>query len=226
MNPYSFSTLAALLVATLGLAGCGNDQNANAGANIAKSALKGIVAARKAKNTPPAPALTRADLAAFKQPILKAEIPAIGLTTYFVPAANTNGVQTWRSADNQSVSFRDGVLVATRGFGPDIMQASVPTAATLARGTGSHSRVYFYLDGADQTQRFDYQCVLASLGAESITVVERQHSARHVQEHCTGKRGEFTNDYWFENGNFIRKSNELLITEWGAITFSRVIDNT
>lgn len=214
----------AMLMAAIALSACGNDQNANAGTNMAKGVFQGLAAARKAKNAPPTPPLTRADLAAFNQPIIKGEIASTGLTTYFVPSSDSNGVQTWRSAANESVSFRNGVLIATRGFGPDIMQSSAPSAATLASGAGSHDRSYFYLDGADQTQRIDYRCVLSNLGAETITVVERQHSTRHVQEQCSGKRGNFTNDYWFENGNFVRKSNELLVSEWGGITFSRVID--
>lgn len=216
----------AVLAGVTALAGCGSDKDATAGARLIQTGIKSVVDARKAAKgqTAPVAAPTRADLAAFNQPIIQADLPATGLTTYFVPFGSNGGVETWSNADDQTVSFRQGVLTATRGFGPDIMQSVVPSAAQLASGSGSYGRVYYYLDGADQTQRFDFNCTLANSGSETITVVGQQHSTRHVTETCTGKQGDFVNEYWFENSNLIRKSKQLLVPAWGAFTFQRVID--
>ncbi|MDP4031347.1 MAG: YjbF family lipoprotein [Pseudorhodobacter sp.] len=91
----------------------------------------------------------------------------------------------------------------------------------MASGNGSHDRVYHYLDGADQVQRFEYRCTMANTGNETITVVSLQHSTRHVTESCTGKTGAFVNEYWFDSNDFLRKSNQLLIDAWGSITLQR-----
>lgn len=209
----------ALMVA---LAACGSDKT---GPSTFK-AIKGLVAASAGLGkgaAAPAPALTRADLQKVGAAVTVVELQ--GLTMYMVPAGTNRGVTTWTSAEDRTVSLRDGVMVATRGFGPDIMQTAAPTAAQLASGRGTLQRSYYYLDGADQTQRFDYTCTLAFAGIETITVFDRQHTTRHVTETCRNPAVEFTNNYWFENGNFIRKSKQLLVPEWGYATVSRVIDN-
>lgn len=213
-----------LAAAALGLAGCGSDTDATAGARLVKSTATQIIQNRKKAGTA-APAITRADLAAFNTPMIQAEVPTLGLTTYLVPFGQNAGVETWSTVEDQTVSFRQGIMVATRGFGPDIMQATAPTIAQVASGSGNYARAYYYLDGADQIQRFDYHCSLATVGVETIAVVNQQHTTRHVTESCTGKQGDFVNEYWFENGTFLRQSKQLLIKEWGAITFRRVIDN-
>lgn len=216
-------TLAVVTALAL-LAGCGTDREANPAMDAMKVAAAKVVEARRGGGAQPAAGITRAQLAQFNSPMIMAEIPTLGLTTFFVPYGQNGGVETWASVDDKAISLRQGIMVATRGFGPDIMQAVAPSAAQIASGAGSHDRVYYYLDGADQTQRVKYHCTLANLGAETITVVERQHRTRHVAETCTGNGREITNEYWFENGNFLRKSKQLLVPEWGYFTLQAVVD--
>ena len=212
---------ALVLLMVLGIGGCGSDRDATAGARLLQTSMKGLFSGR----AQPAPAVTRAMLEAYSTPMIMAEIPALKLTTFLVPLAQNGDIETWSTADDKTISFRQGIMVATRGLGPDIMQAIAPTLAQLASGTGSHDRSYYYLDGADQTQRFDYHCTVAVAGTETITVVSEPHATRHVTESCAGKAGKFVNDYWFEGGVFLRQSKQLLVQPLGSVTFQRVIDN-
>ncbi len=218
--------VSAAIVAAVVLSGCGSDKDATAGARVFSTAALGMIKGIGKKPAPGtgAPQVTREQLAALGQPVIQAELESRGITTLFVPLGLNNGVETWSTADDRTVSFRQGMMVATRGFGPDIMQSSGPSLAQIAQGSGNHDRSYYYLDGADQTQRFNYACSLANLGAETITVVGKQHTARHISESCTGKGGSFVNEYWIENGSFLRQSKQLLIPGWGHLTFKRVID--
>lgn len=216
------------LVVALGLSGCGTDRNANVGTKIIKQTATQLFTGRKKRQAAaaaPAPAITRAALDQFHSPMMQIDVPTIGLTTFIVPFGQNGAVETWSSVDDQTISFRQGIMIATRGFGPDMMESIAPGAAQIASGAGTYDRAYYYLDGADQTQRFDYTCTLANLGVELITVVDKQHSTRHIMETCHGKQGNFVNEYWFENGNFLRKSKQLLVQPWAPITFQRVIDN-
>lgn len=216
----------ALMVA-VGLSSCGTDRDANSGTKIIKQTATQLFTSRKKRRAAatPAPAITRAALDKFHSPMMQIEVPTLGLTTFIVPFAQNGDVETWSSVDDQTISFRQGIMIATRGFGSDLMQSIAPSAAQIASGAGTYDRAYYYLDGADKTQRFDYRCTLANLGVEAITVVDRQHSTLHVTESCIGKQGDFVNEYWFENGNFLRKSKQLLVQPWAPITFQRVIDN-
>lgn len=217
--------LAILLAGLVALGGCGNDPDANPGVKIVKGL--GTTLAQRAKGgAAPAGggAITREQLAQFNTPMQMAIVPALGLTTYFVPFGQNGGVETWASTDNKTVSFRQGIMVASRGFGPDIMQAVAPSAGQIAAGAGSHQRIYEYLDGSDQILRREFVCTLSNHGSETITVVGRQHPTRHVSETCTANGTSFTNEYWFEGGNFLRKSKQLLVPEWGHVEFQRVVD--
>lgn len=218
--------LAALCAgAVFALAGCGNDPEANAALRFAKEL--GTTMANRVKGGEQAAGgagITRAQLEQFNSPMIMVRVPAMDMTSFFVPYGQNGGVETWASPDNRTISFRQGVMVATRGFGPDIMQSAGPSAAQLAAGSGSHKRIYDYLDGADQNLRREFVCTVRNAGAETITVVDRQHTTRHVIEECAGNGVEFTNEYWFEGGSFIRKSKQLIVPEWGYFDIQRVVD--
>lgn len=154
-----------------------------------------------------------------------ASIPKFGTNAFFVPYGQNGAIETWASPEGQTISFRGGVMVATRGFGGDIMQSAGPSIGQIASGSGKHTRIYDYLDGADQNLRREFACTLRNAGMETITVVDRQHTTRHIVEDCTGNGGQFTNEYWFEGGTFLRKSKQLINIEWGHLDLQRVVDN-
>jgi len=216
------SLLGACCAVALALAGCGNQSETSP----VLRAMKGLATAmvRKGDAPPPAP-ITRADLAALKVPVIQGEMKSGNSTFYLVPIARQGAAETWGTSDDLTVTFRNGVLAETRGFGPDIMESTVPSLSQLQSGQGTHRRSYVYLDGGDQLRRFDYDCSIQNAGAETITVVGQQHSTRHVVENCTGKWASFTNEYWFESSGKLRKSKELLVPEWGYLDLARVIDS-
>lgn len=217
------SCVFAALIAAAALSGCGSDKEPTLGGKLLGEAVKLASASRTAKAAPRS-AITRAELAAYKTPMIMAEIPSIGFFTFVVPYGQNGDVETWASTDDKTIAFRQGVVVGTRGFGGDMMQAQAPTIGQIASGSGTHQRIYYFTDGADRTLRFEFACTLANRGATAITVVERQHTVRHVTESCTGKSADFVNEYWLESGNFLRKSNQLLNPQWGPLVLSRVVD--
>lgn len=212
----------AFVVAALALAGCGNDKSAAPGLRAVKGVAGDLLKRNKGGGAPTP--LSRAQLAGFNTPMLMAEVKTADVLLYLVPFGQNGGVETWATSDDRTLSFRDGVLVATRGLGPDIMQAEVPSRAQLALGRGSHGRAYYYLDGNDKIRRQSWSCTLSDRGMEAISVVGMQHTTRHVVETCTGEGGEITNEYWFEGGGYVRKSKELIMPEWGYAEVSRVVD--
>lgn len=222
MSRYALRVAAVLVLAAMALAGCGNDKGAAPGLRAVKGVAVDLF--KRGKDGAPPTALTRAQLAGFNTPMLMAEVKTANVLLYLVPFGQNGAVETWTTSDDRTLSFRDGVLVATRGLGPDIMQADVPSRAHLASGAGRHGRAYYYLDGNDKIRRQSWSCILSDRGGEAITVVGVQHMTRHVVETCTGDGGEITNEYWFESGGFVRKSKELIMPEWGYADVSRVVD--
>lgn len=215
------------------LAACGNDPNSGASDVELGAALKATFA--RIKNGPPvtgpvtAPdaatiAAGREVLQAAGQPIYMVNDPGTSVTAFMAPLGENGGVITWANSDYLTVGLRDGVVVATRGFGADMMSANAPTAAQLSNGAGTYQRQFYYLDGADQTQIYSYTCNLSVNGADTITVLGKSHKTRKISETCEGKQGSFVNQFWFENGHYLRQSSQLRVQGVGNLLLQRIID--
>lgn len=121
-----------------------------------------------------------------------------GAVTTLTPLDVDGAVVTWRSNSGAQLITRDGMLIATRGFGADLMSADAPNAATLARGKSGYSRSYHWLDGNDTPVRQSYSCT---------AVVE---TARHVVETCEGDSRQFKNKFWFSAAGQVVKSQQFV----------------
>jgi predicted small secreted protein len=226
--------LVCLCLAAAALSGCGND---SAG-NDLSSPGKAILGLLKGSGRPPASAISDANdpvvkagilayrtrLEAEGQPILLASIASLKYGTLHAPFGQNGDVQTWSSTGYQTMSLRGGVLIATRGFGPDLMASMAPDVARIAAASGSINRRFQYLDGADQPQSLDYSCTLASGGTESIEVMAKPIATRKVTETCTGASGSFTNEYWFDHGLNIRQSSQHFAPGVSNLFMQRVVD--
>jgi Group 4 capsule polysaccharide lipoprotein gfcB, YjbF len=122
------------------------------------------------------------------------------------------------------VVLQRGMVLETRGLGDELMSARVPPAALVASGTGSFQREYYYLDGADQDIRWDYDCTFATTGHETIEIIGLAYDTRIVTETCRGAEGRITNQYWVESGGKIRQSLQWISKGVGYMKLESVIE--
>lgn len=225
--------LLAALVSVLAVAGCGNDGVGN-GMGLPTNVLIGMLTGANKKPVATAnandPAVRagilayRAQLEADGQAILLASNQKLKYGTLHAPFGQNGDVQTWSSTGYQTISLRGGILIATRGFGPDLISAVAPGVTTIARGTGATVRRYHYLDGADQPQRLDFTCTLTVAGSETIEVMAKSFGTRKVVENCSGPSGTFANEYWFDNGLNIRQSSQRMAPGLDNLFMQRIVD--
>lgn len=233
MKMRSFSLLGLLSLCLPLLAACGNGGDAvdarnsiNAGKSLFTTNLFGP---RK-----PAPDLTRLDpaaaapirtaLEAAGQPAYAVGIPSRGYLTFMGVYGQNGPVKTWVSQSYETVSLNDGILVATRGFGADLMTADAPDLSQVSRASGSFHRIYYYLDGADQTYSTDYDCDFAPAGSETVTVLAKSYATRKVTESCQAPNDSFVNTYWFDGRGSLRQSAQRMTPGISPVTLQRVID--
>lgn len=141
-----------------------------------------------------------------------------------VQRVGANGPEvTWISEDGISVTYERGVLVATRGLGPDLMAANVSgTVAAMRQGGGTTRRVHEYLDGTDQIVRFTYDCRVEIAGNERITIYERSYNTVKYDESCESGTQSFTNSYWVGDGGVVWKSRQLISPPVGYLDSERL----
>jgi Group 4 capsule polysaccharide lipoprotein gfcB, YjbF len=222
---------AVAVLAVAALAACGNDKSEPTPIGMAVGSLAkatvGRVAARRAAaaggTTVAAAPTTRADIEKYGIPILRAVIPARSADALLTISDAKGGFVTWATTDGSSFTLRDGVLIQTRGLGPDLMSAQAPSAAALRTGGGTHQRIYFFLGEDDQPTRRTYDCTVTANGTEQIEIYARAHTVAKFTETCARPQGSITNTFWFD-GAEIRKSKQLASGGLGYIDFERVVD--
>jgi Group 4 capsule polysaccharide lipoprotein gfcB, YjbF len=157
-------------------------------------------------------------------PVLRAVIPAMGADRILSVLESRDDVVIWKTKDGATFALRDGILIQTRGLGPDLMSSNVPTVGQLLQNGGTHQREYFFLGADDQTTRRTYTCTVTVVGREEIEIFKKTHAVTHATEVCTREQsGKVTNEFWIE-GSTVRKSRQWSSAMTGYIEFEKVVD--
>jgi hypothetical protein len=219
-------TAGLLLVAIL--SGCGSEkrQTPPLAATVGVMAISSVAALRNrgSAGAPAAAAPTRADIEKAGVPVLRASIERRGFDSFLTILDSRDNVVTWKTKDGTTFALRNGVLIQTRGLGPDLMSSNVPSLAQLSQDGGTHTRQYFFLGPNDQPTRRTYDCTVLVVGTEEIVIFERTHQVTHATETCVrGQAGKISNDFWIE-GDTVRKSRQWASALTGYVEFERVVD--
>jgi len=160
------------------------------------------------KSKPQPPTLTRALLDSIEEPHIEVVIEEADLRDYLTLQLargddQPGRIEVWRTVDNISFGFRDGMLISTRGLRGTLLSARVPADGQGAMGPAASGRRVYELRGGDSASyRVQLACELKDLGAHQLEIVGLSYPTRHLQERCTGAQGgEVVNDYWVDSRN-------------------------
>ena len=230
---------AALLVTGMLLAGCAQGPDRTP---LELEVIGAIRDAVRQKTPQEPPVLTRALLNTVPVPQLEMIVERENLRDYLVPqdlgqpkpargTAYRSGdgtpgrIEQWRAVDDITFTFRDGILVSSRGVPFDgLLSAEVAAdgqgAAGPARGG---ARVMQYRAGDNETVALSLRCQLEDLGPVTLEVVEEFYPTRHLRESCEGGGGTITNDYWVDQRDGrLWQSRQWLGPNTGYIRFRLV----
>lgn len=172
--------------------------------------------------------LTPEQLARAPGPVLLADLPQAGLAATLQRSATRNGVETWRTATGQTLAFRDGVLVATRGLGDDLMDADVTgTLAALRGGAESggapqHSRLMSFLDGEDRTLFRALLCTMSAPQPATLQGIGATFPTRLRIETCHTTGLSVTNRYWQDHNGTMRRAEQWIGPGLGMLMTERL----
>ena len=171
-------------VALLGLlVACGLMNSNGLGADAA--ARLGAITGLRPEPAAQAPALPTAALAEGPGNVLMVTLLGRNAVAAMTRAGSNNGVDTWRTAKGVTLSFRDGILVASRGLGGDLMGANVDgVLAAILRGSGTAQLRHAFLDSEDQIQASDLTYTFTTDAPEVIAIATGTVEATKVTEVC------------------------------------------
>jgi len=206
--------LAALLCSVI-LAGCGEGAGAQLGERVLGVVIP-LVAGASMGSGGDARTITPPDFSAQAIAQDTSQFMVLNLTTLGIAApariiADNGADVTWRTQAGYTASFRDGMLVATRGLGDDLMAAEAgQVRAALRAGGGSARRVVEFLSDQDQIESMTFDCVIVAAGTETIDLGLRQVPTRKFDETCTNPRLVFSNIYWLDSAGAIVQSRQFV----------------
>lgn len=107
------------------------------------------------------------------------EQPDFDRAEFFGAAGRNDGIVTYGSDSQTSIALDGPVMVATRGFGGDVMSADIGPLPELlaARQAGRYTRVLRHLDGEDRTTQTRLDCDLRPSDDDGAVLVEYCGSA-------------------------------------------------
>lgn len=170
--------------------------------------------------------LTRAALAGVEGPLLLAQIEKTGAAATLKLARTNQGYQTFASPDKLTMTFKGGVLSASRGLAGDLLggETDATLSALHARRAATYSKALRYIGGDRQIILSRLTCRMDVAGPEKIDVLEVSHETTHMAEVCTDSGGgQLRNDYWIGAGQVIWKSRQFLHPIMGYVTVQQLL---
>lgn len=152
---------------------------------------------------------------ALATPTMRVQIPSRGADAILTRTAISGDVATWFAVDNISLSFRQGVLVASRGLGFDLMGADA--SGTLDAFDGAPPPVYRrqmrYLTGDHKSIYLMAGCSMQSAGSELIAGTRTDR----FEEQCKARQWTITNQFWRDQAGTIVRSRQWVSPEIGYV---------
>jgi hypothetical protein len=219
----------ALLAALALLGGCsGGSDDPSAQVQLFQAGQDALSKRRASRPAPERPALTRAVLDTVDVPVLEVTIESRGQSAFLYASDQRRDdlpgqVTVWRTEDDVTLAMRNDVLIATRGLGGDLLSADAPVRTGQPGPARQGERALQFHARDTKDLRLTLACDLVDLGPATITIVERAHATRHLQERCTGGGGAVTNDYWIDSrAGLVWQSRQWAGPETGYLGIRRL----
>ena len=161
----------------------------------------------------------KAWLSKFNHPIILLSSLDGKNTATLVALGNYKDKLTWVSADGISVSFFNGILIATRGYSEDLMESQHNDLNTLfSKNTKKRIKKYRYLNGENQYRELTFTCsVVEKINTPSFFLDMRLETTKFT-ETCKAGTTSHTNEYYvLPNTSIVLKSKQWISETNGSI---------
>lgn len=166
------------------LAGCTNTPGGIGGVEI----LKNMQKARAAGAAPAAldPAALSKALASTTEPVILIVTEATKTPNLSLRIGSNGDFDTYANQSRQSLTLKDGLIVATRGLGDDLLSSSTGGAEALirARKAGTVKREMRFLNAENQVIQRDFTCAIAPGPVTDVPSATGTFRATQVVERC------------------------------------------
>jgi len=147
---------------------------------------------------------TKKWLEKFSQPIiLTSSIDKKSQATLVVLGDNRDRL-TWVSSDGISLSYDNGILIATRGYSQDLLSLGYEKPKKIFSSNYlQYNKTHRYLSGENRYDDIRFKCTGTKKKPQSIKIVEYTLLVDRYVENCVHSQHEYSNEYDLLSGTTI-----------------------
>ena len=132
----------------------------------------------------------------FKQPIILTSSTDKKNQATLVSLGNNEERLTWVSSDGISLSYDDGVLIATRGYSQDLLSLRYKEPKKIFSSSYlEYDKTHRYLNGENRYNEIHFKCTGKKMAPRSIEIVEYTLLVDRYVETCVNKKYKYINEY-------------------------------
>lgn len=214
---------AAAALACLGLLGCSSDDAPNDLRQLGVAVLETVTPSRGASGDGGA-TVTEAQvaraLAGAEDGVALVGIEDRSSQSLVIEIEENRGYRTFATATRQTITYRRGMVTATRGLGGDLMSSDTDALLRLvsARAEGQAVYVMRFLSGEEKTVSLIATCTVARAGTGPVQAGEINTTAQIMTAKCSGGTESFVNAYLVDSTGTILSTRQWLGPLVGYLT--------
>ena len=171
---------------------------------IFRNVIRNSFSDKTALFQPPNPKRTNAWLSQFKQPVILISSLNEKNQATLVALGNNKEKLTWVSSDGISLTFDQGVLIATRGYSQDLLSLKYLNPAGLFKSKNKkYEKVHRYLSGDNKYNDIYFQCLGKKEQSKLVIFLEYKITIDKFVEDCISDQHHYKNEYDLLSGTSI-----------------------
>ncbi len=140
----------------------------------------------------------------FKQPIILTSSTDKKNQATLVSLGNNEERLTWVSSDGISLSYDDGVLIATRGYSQDLLSLRYKKPKKIFSSSYlEYDKTHRYLNGENRYNEIHFKCTGKKMALRSIEIVEYTLMVDRYVETCVSAKHKYINEYDLLSGTTV-----------------------
>jgi len=140
----------------------------------------------------------------FKQPIILTSSTDKKNQATLVSLGNNEERLTWVSSDGISLSYDDGVLIATRGYSQDLLSLRYKKPKKIFSSSYlEYDKTHRYLNGENRYNEIHFKCTGKKMAPRSIEIVEYTLMVDRYVETCVSAKHKYINEYDLLSGTTV-----------------------
>ncbi len=151
-------------------------------------------------------------LSKFNQPIILLSSMDGKNAATLVSLGNNQNKLTWVSSDGISVSFENGLLIATRGYSQDLMEAQHNDLDKIfTHNFSKRFKTYRYLNGKNEYKELNFSCSIKADKNTNFYILNLALKTTKFSEICKAGNIRHANEYYvLPNTNIVIKSKQWI----------------